>query len=59
MVESVVFNYAFIVTALSLLLGIPMVAYGIYKCMCKLFRFMNTLYEQQKIINLCEQIILS
>ena len=29
------FSYAFVVTVVSLLIGIPAVAYGVYKCMCR------------------------
>ncbi|CAK9100932.1 unnamed protein product [Durusdinium trenchii] len=51
-VESAFFNYAFFVTALSLLLGVPMVAYGIYKCMCRLFQFIKYLYYQERLITM-------
>ena len=45
-------DYAFIVTVISLIVGTPLIAVVLWKCMCKWCRFITTLYRQAKMIQL-------
>ena len=45
-------DYALIVTVISLIVGTPLIAVVLWKCMCKWCRFITTLYRQAKMIQL-------